>query len=137
MRREQLAQIVRFLCAGGTTVAVDFGTFYLCNTILQTPLFVATSLSYGAGFITSFLLNKLWVFDSQTETRRETLRELLAYAVLFIFNLGASYVMIYGLIHLFDVHPLVAKFISIIAITIWNFVLYKKVIFIGGARERS
>lgn len=53
---------LRFLFAGGTAAAVNFGSRFLFS---QWCVFsVAVVLAYLAGMITAFLLNRLFVFES-------------------------------------------------------------------------
>src|SRR5690349_2300601 len=55
----------RFLVTGLSAVVADYGTFNLSRDLFQAGLGVATVASFLAGFVISFGLNKLWVFESR------------------------------------------------------------------------
>ena len=74
--------------------------------------------------IINYLLNKFWAFKSQTIS----IKSLVLYIGLFIFNITFSSQFIVILSNV-GVKSIVAKFISMILITCWNFILYKKVVF--------
>ena len=127
-RSTQILQLVRFFTSGAATVTADYGTFALLHT-LGAPLIVATSASLLAGFIVSFTLNRQWVFNagSKNAQKRATL-QLVLYATLFVANTAIAYFFI-DYMQTLGMHPLIAKLLSIVMITTWNYLIYKKVIF--------
>lgn len=121
-------QLIRFFTSGAATVTADYGTFAILHT-LNVPLIVATSASLLAGFVVSFTLNRQWVFNagSKSGQKRATL-QLVLYATLFVANTAIAYFFI-DYMQSLGMHALIAKLLSIVMITTWNYLIYKKVIF--------
>ena len=70
-------------------------------------------------------MNRFWSFKSTTNMKKQ----LAMYLVLFVFNLGASDVIMYLLTTKLSLQYLLAKVFAIGAVVTWNFFLYKKVIY--------
>ena len=123
-----IKQMVRFLLGGALTLATD----YLVFTILilaDTPLFIASTSSFLAGFAVSFTVNKLWVFEANKQTQHnKTQMQMALYIALLGFNIAFTYYFILITSQL-GLSVFVGKLLTIAMVTAWNFVLYKKVIF--------
>lgn len=121
-------QVVRFLIAGVVIVGTDYGTFLLAQ-ILIANLLLSSAASLAAGFIVSFTLNRLWVFGADKKhAQKNSLLQLTLYSMLFIFNVAFTYYFI-SLLELHNIKPAIGKIIAICFITVWNFAIYKKIIF--------
>jgi putative flippase GtrA len=121
-------QLAKFGASGGLTVAADYSTFALLHTI-GAPLLLATVLSLLAGFVVSFTLNRQWVFNAGAGKGQKGVRkQLVLYAALFIVNTATAYLMI-DFLQRSGLSAYIAKIISMIFITAWNFFIYKKIIF--------
>jgi len=124
--------IVRFLLGGGVTVACEYAVFYFLYIIAHWNLLLANSLSFAVGLGVSFLFNRLWAFR-QEDFHRKAHHQLLMYVGLAITNLVMNNVIVAGL-KATGIDPRIGKLVAIVVIAAWNFVLYRKVIFISAAR---
>lgn len=121
-------QLLKFGVGGGLTFATDYLTFTVLFAI-GTPLFIASSCSFLAGFAVSFTVNKLWVFGATNAAQHhKTALQVALYVALLIFNLLFTYYFIL-LTSQAGLSAYVGKLVTIILVTSWNFVLYKKIIF--------
>ena len=59
----KMREILRFLVGGGSAVIVDFVVYYLLKESIG--LIAAKVISYIAGAIVGFIINKLWTFESK------------------------------------------------------------------------
>lgn len=124
-----IAQLAKFGASGAATVGADYLTFAVTYKV-GVPLFWATALSLLAGFVVSFTLNRQWVFNARSkDAEKRAIEQLVLYAALFTFNTFVAFWFIDTVHVQFGVDPLLAKPISMIFITAWNFVIYKKFIF--------
>ena len=122
-----MKKLVRFLVSGATAAAVEYGTFLVLYTVLfdEQYLVVAQSISFMAGFIVSFLLNKHWVF----QTKGKSNSELVRYTILAGVNLLLSNILLLLLTSELGIIYWLAKFIIMATIAIWNYVIFQKIVF--------
>jgi len=120
-------RIVRFLLGGSVTVVCEYVVFYVLYVLFHWNLLVANSLSFGVGLGISFLFNRLWAFK-QDNFRRKVHHQLLMYIALAATNLVFNNLIVAGLKD-FGLDPRIGKIVAIVAIAVWNFLLYKSLIF--------
>lgn len=119
----------KYLAVGIVAFLSDYLSFYLLYYIFSIPLLYGNSIALITGFVISFFGNRIFVFNANDDVSANKLKkQIVLYAVLLIFNSLFSYVIIRGFIHL-GITELIGKITSMAAIVIWNFYLYKKVIF--------
>lgn len=61
-KRRESERLMRFAVVGGIGTLIDFGVLYVLKEIVGLPLIVANSLSYLAGVVNNFTLNRSWTF---------------------------------------------------------------------------
>lgn len=114
---------------GGLAFAVDFLSFVFLHTVLNQAIIVATVISVIMGFLTSFILNKVWVFKSNSNnSHHSTHLQISMYILLVLFNMAFSYIFIQIMSNYLN-RVEIAKLGAMITIVLWNYFLYKKVIF--------
>jgi len=123
------SRVVRFLLGGGVTVACEYVVFYGLFVLLHWNLFVANSLSFGVGLGVSFIFNRMWAFK-QASFRRKAHHQAMLYAILAVTNLVLNNMIVAGL-QAIAIDPRIGKFVAIICIAAWNFIIYTKIIFTG------
>jgi len=84
-------QVLRFLITGGFAAVVDFG-LYVTGLALGLHVNVAKSLSFIAGTVTAYLINRRWTFQAPPSTAR-----FVAVCVLY----GLTYAVQVGINYLF------------------------------------
>ena len=130
------SQEFKFAIVGGFNTILDFIILFGLTAIGFNSV-IANIFSTGITFVSSFMLNKRFTFKSENRTKRELIREMILFTIVTLFGL---WVIQSGIIYL--VSALLSNFISqenivlflakVIATgfsLIWNFVLYKKVVF--------
>lgn len=118
---------VRYLIAGGISVAADYGTLLLFYYGFDLDLGVATTIGFLVGLVVSFLLNKLWAFQAAGGAKQTT-EQAIKVAVLVVFNLAVTNIAIVYL-NKISIGPEISKILTTLMITLWNYILYKKHIF--------
>ena len=122
--------LVRYLIVGVLSLGVDYGSLLLLYRIVGVPLAVATTVSFLIGLVFNFLLTKFWTFSSAATKHgaRQSARQVALVAVLVAFNIGVTNVVVVWLQHV-HIGPEISKLLTTAMVTLWNYVLYKKVIF--------
>nr|WP_308197421.1 GtrA family protein [Candidatus Mycolicibacterium alkanivorans] len=92
------AQVVRFVVTGGLSAIVDFGLYVLLlrlgfrdAVILGVPgVNVAKTISFIAGTMTAYLINRRWTFQA-TASRARFIAVIVLYATTYGVQIGINY----------------------------------------------
>lgn len=117
---------LRYLVAGGIAFVSDYSTFLFLHYIAGFSSPQSGVMSFFIGLIISFSLQRFWVFKG--DSKQLVKREVIGYGVLAVINF---FVTAYGLVLLdhLGVPAFMAKLIVVGMIMVWNYLLYKNVIF--------
>ena len=134
-----LKQLRRYLIIGCSAAALEFLLFASLGFFFKDiHIYVKNSIGYIVGFFFSFLLNRNWAFESKDNW----VRQIILYFVLFAFNLFISNIVVNYLAIFIEAHffeqwlaEMVAKIFSMGVIVIWNFIIYKKVIYVEKPKD--
>lgn len=125
LNRESAGQAVRYLVTGLSSAAIEFALLFVFKDVFGLSILASNSAALSIVFWFNFLVNRFWSFKSKMKLSRQ----LTMYLALFVFNLGASDLIMYLLTNQLSMQYLLAKVFAIGAVVCWNFVLYKKVIY--------
>lgn len=121
--KNKIIQFTKYIIIGGISALCELCLFTIFE-VVGIGIFISNISSVIIATIINYLLNKFWAFKSQ----KGSIKSLVLYISLFIFNITFSSQFIIFLSNT-GVKSIIAKFISMILITCWNFILYKKIIF--------
>ena len=116
----------KYIISGISAFLAEYVTFIGLYYLIHKNLIVINALSFIIGLTVSFTLNKKWVFHGDHVTRSEV--QLISYFLLACLNLLVSTLLISLLLSL-GIYEYMSKFIAIIFIAIWNFYIFKTIIF--------
>lgn len=124
---------VRFGVVGVLNTAVDALGYALLAT-LGVPMFVANFISTTAGMLLSFTLNRNFTFRAKDGDIR---RQAVLFFAVTAFGLWVVHAaVIFAVTKLFPgINVLIPKLGAIAVGMVWNYVLYKKVVFRQAAAE--
>ena len=125
-----------FSIIGGINTALDFIILFVL-TSFGIKIFIANIFSTGITFIISFLMNKKITFKSVSNNKKELIREMVLFILVTLFGLWViQNIVISTAMPIFEnllknkrISLLLSKLIATIFSLIWNFILYKKVVF--------
>ena len=121
---------------GGLNTILDFVILFGLTSLGISSL-IANVFSTGITFINSFSLNKKITFKSVSKNKKELVREMTLFIIVTLFGLWVIQgVIIFLTLPFFEsilknpkISLLTSKLIATIFSLIWNFILYKKVVF--------
>ncbi len=105
---------------------MEYFTFAILYTsLVPDHLVLSQTVSFLAGFVVSFVLNRIWVFNS----KGRWWHDLIKYSVLAAVNLALGNAMIWLLVGPASLPPLLAKLLVMSLIAVWNYVIFSRIVF--------
>jgi putative flippase GtrA len=123
---------LRYLFIGGTVYLFELAVIVIAQANGASAVW-AVAISYCLGTSVSFFLQKLVTFEDTRMHHRILIPQMIAMAVLILWNLGIS-VVLTKLLHPY-LPTVVIRTLAILITTIWNFYLYKTRIFTNSEQE--
>ena len=106
-------RFVRFCVTGGLNTLVDFVVFFLLTSSLNWPVIPSQVLSYSAGILNSYCINRRWTFQTRN---RFFSREMLLFIGVNLAVLGVSVLSVWALTSRIGLGVLLSKLLSLIHI---------------------
>jgi putative flippase GtrA len=119
-------RMVRFGLVGVANTGVDVALFTLLTHGFHWLVPLANVVSYSAGIMNSFFLNKYWTFRDATPLSR-SLRPGFRFVVVNLLGLLISTLTVMLLALRFP--PVIAKLVSVGVVFIWNYSLSNRFVF--------
>lgn len=90
---ETLRQFTRYALVGVANTLLTLSVIFICKGIFHVNPWVSNALGYVAGFINSFILNKVWVFKSNNKVWIEALRFCMVFVVCYGLQLLVTWLL--------------------------------------------
>ena len=130
----RLPQPVKFAAIGLLNTGVDFSLFFTFTSVIGLPIYLSNIISTSAALCLSYLLNAALTFQSTKTTRRTALffavtisglwalQPIVIHTVLVILRAAPDSIS-------YELLLLSAKIAATAASLVWNFLLYKYLVF--------
>lgn len=116
------------MVSGCISALVETSTFVLLLRVVGFGLVISNITSFVIALVTSFMLNKLWAFKSQSHTK--TLKtQALIYLLIAGANVFASSCLIVIFVEWLSFSAYLGKILAMMCIAVWNFFLFKTIVF--------
>ncbi|HSX30412.1 MAG TPA: GtrA family protein [Candidatus Saccharimonadales bacterium] len=116
----------RYLIIGGSVYIFEMAVIALAQAQGATPVW-AVAISFSLGTAVAFFLQKLVTFGDRRMHHRILIPQIVATALLVLWNLGFSVLLTHALQN--QLNTIVIRTLAIGITTLWNFYLYKTRIF--------
>lgn len=131
-KKKSFVEIIRYGIAGGTTTLVNIGLYQGLalvgiNYKAANLIAIATSKVYG------YFVNKLFVFKSHCDTKKELFQEMRKYIVARGITGVADYIVLVFMVEVCSLDKVVSKYFVTAIVIILNYVLSKLMVFRGKA----
>ena len=129
------ADKIRFLIVGGANTAIDFVILFTLVNFFSTPLLISQIISTSTALIFSFFVNKKFTFKDKSVNGKA---QMIKFLVITLFGLWViQTVIIAGIKFAFtksgidsNIILLIGKLLATCVTLVWNYVLYKKFVFV-------
>lgn len=128
-RPELIKQALLFGIVGIATLAIDIVVSSVLFYGLHLPAYIASAAGFLSAFIFNFPVNRKRVFKHSENDKFSLHAQAMMYVVLCVFNLFITSILVDVMVNTDLAQIQYAKVIVTILIAIWNFILFKTVIF--------
>ena len=119
-------RFVRFCVTGGLNTLVDFVVFFLLTSSLNWPVIPSQVLSYSAGILNSYCINRRWTFQTRN---RFFSREMILFIGVNLVVLGASVLSVWALTSRIGLGVLLSKLCTTALTMVLGFILNRLIVF--------
>ena len=132
---EKRKSVVKFFFAGSSAAAVDLLFLFLFYGLFHWNLVLSTSLAFLLSFIVSFTLQKFWTFRNYSQKKMPI--QFVLYIVNAFVGLNLNGFLMHLLVNKFGVWYLLAQIVVNISIGVYNFFIYKFIVFKKRSDENN
>lgn len=124
LTKEDVVRIAKYLFVGGSSALLELILFQVLYAVCGWQIAVSNVCAVVVATAYNFLLNRSWAFEQSGNPTRS----VILYLLLFAFNTTFSTTAISVLVA-HGAPSVAAKLFTQVCIVLWNYVLYRKVIF--------
>lgn len=132
-----LRQFIFFGIVGVISLIIDVGITTALYDLLHFPAYLASSLGFLSGFLFNFPMNRSKVFKHAKNDKFSLRIQLIMYFALSGFNLLVTGSVVHYLVESVNIHIEYAKIFVTVIIAVWNFALFRLVIFSKNNSTKS
>jgi putative flippase GtrA len=118
------AQGVRYLLVGGSSALLELAIFWVLSSPLDLDVRISNVIAVLIATVCNFLMNRQWTFKSSSHWVRSAVLYLTLWSLNLVFTTS---VIAYADGQGFS--PTLAKIGTMALVTLWNFWLFRKVVF--------
>lgn len=122
---------------GGCTTLVNIITYAVCARAFHLGTVVSNILAWILAVTFAYVTNRIWVFDSKANQRKEIVREIASFFSCRLLTGGLDLLIMYVFVDVIGVNDLIMKIISNIIVIILNYVASKLLIFKSGGQNEQ
>lgn len=131
-------EVINYLIFGGLTTIVNFSSYFVFTKMLGIEEVLSSGLSWFCSVLFAYITNKLFVFDSKTNTKKELLIECVSFFMARILSgilcdVGTFAIMVKVL----KINDIVAKIVTQVMVVVVNYVFSKLIVFRKSKERRK
>ena len=123
-------EVINYLIFGAFTMAVNFASYFIFAKLFHIDEVVSSGLSWFCAVLFAYITNKLFVFDSKTNTFKAFIVEMITFFLARVVSGALCDVGTFALmVKVFKINDIIAKVVTQIMVIIVNYIFSKLVIF--------
>ncbi len=121
------AQFLRYIISGGLAFVADYVVLYVLTEYAGLHYLFSSACGFAVGLVITYLLSIWWIFDYRNS--KSKLREFVVFALIGASGILLNLAFMWLFTEVCAIHYLVSKLITTVLVSVWNFVLKKKILF--------
>lgn len=123
-------EVINYLIFGGCTTIVNFISYYIPSNIFSVDKIVSNAIAWIISVLFAYVTNKLFVFESKTETIVETIKEMTSFILgRLLTGFLCDIAMFALMINVLKINDVISKLTTQVAVVVLNYVFSKLIIF--------
>lgn len=127
--RSQFIQTLRFLITGGITALFDFALLVTLKEFFGVHYFISAGIGFIGGSTLNYLFSIKWVFKSGKFSNNFI--EFSMFLLFTAIGIGLNQITMYLSVEALHINYMISKVISIIIVTVFNYLSKRFIIFNG------
>ena len=123
-------EIINYLVFGVLSTVVNFVTYYITARFIGIDEVISSGISWFCSVTFAYITNKVFVFESKTNTSREFVKEMITFYLSRVLSGALCDVGTFALmVKVLHINDIVSKIVTQVMVVIVNYILSKLVIF--------
>ena len=122
-------EVVLYLFFGGCTTLVNILSYFILRQLLKIDITTATVVSWILSVLFAYITNKIFVFESKTNTLKELTVEFTAFVSGRVFTGILDLVIMLVFVEVLNFNEVIMKIVSNVVVIVLNYILSKLWIF--------
>ncbi|MDB5237302.1 MAG: hypothetical protein JWL88_404 [Parcubacteria group bacterium] len=122
---EPMLRILRFIVSGVSALLMNLLVLYALVQFLHVWYLAASVISFCAGFLVSFLMNKLWTFGNRAVERSHI--QFMAHLIVAIVNLGLNIALLYFFVEVLGAWYILGQILATAITATGSYVLFHRI----------
>lgn len=123
-------EVIHYLIFGGLSTIVNFVSYFIFARIIGIEEIISSGLSWFCSVLFAYITNKLFVFESKTDTKKAFFMEMISFFLARIVSGILCDVGTFALmVKTFHINDILSKIITQVMVIVVNYVFSKLFIF--------
>ena len=129
-------EVINYLIFGGLTTIVNFVAYCIFARLIGIDEVVSSGLSWVVSVIFAYVTNKIFVFDSKTETKKDVIKECISFFLARIVSGITCDVGTFALmVKVFHINDILSKIVTQVMVVVVNYLFSKFIVFRKETKE--
>ena len=122
-------EIINYMIFGGLATLVNFISYYILARTLNVDEVISSGLSWFCAVLFAYVTNKLFVFESKKDSKKEMIKEMISFFLARIVSGALCDVGTFALmVKVLNINDIIAKLVTQVMVVIVNYI-FSKLIF--------
>lgn len=123
-------EIINYVVFGGLSTVVNFVSYYIAARALGIEEVASSAISWFCSVLFAYITNKIFVFESKTETKKAFFKEMISFFLARILSGILCDVGTFALmVKVININDIIAKVVTQVMVVIVNYIFSKLIIF--------